>query len=157
MTAAPVYEAGPIKRQRATREEMAARLDAVYEIVAESQPTGIRFVYYRGVARRLVPKSDNGYAKIQRAVKTLRETGRMPWSWIVDSSRWMRKPETWTSIDQMLADAASSYRRALWTDAAVNVEVWCESESVAGVLYPVTEEWDVPLFPIKGQTSDSHG
>ena len=40
-------------------------------------------------------------------------------------------------------------------DADARVEVWCESESVAGVIWPVADEWDVPLFPIKGQTSAS--
>lgn len=55
----------------------------------------------------------------------------------------------------MLADAASSYRRAPWQDADARVEVWCESESVAGVIWPVTNEWDVPLYPMKGQTSAS--
>jgi hypothetical protein len=67
----------------------------------------------------------------------------------------MRKPETWNSKEELLLAAASSYRRALWPDAAARVEVWCESESVAGVIWPVTSEWDVPLFPIKGQTSAS--
>lgn len=134
---------------------MAARHDAVFEIVERSQPTGIRFVYYTATVRHIVPKTDPGYVKVQRAILKMRREHRIPWSWIVDSNRWMRKPETWGSIDEMLADAAASYRRALWRDSSVAVEVWCESESVAGVLYPVTAKWDVPLYPIKGQTSDS--
>ena len=85
----------------------------------------------------------------------LRETGVIHWTSITDSSRWMRKPETWDSVDEMLSDAASSYRRSLWRDADTRVEVWCESESVAGVIWPVTNEWDVPLYPMKGQTSAS--
>jgi len=134
---------------------MANRLDAVYEIVESNQPTGIRFTYYTATTRGIVPKTDAGYVKIQRAILAMRRSGVMPWSWIVDTNRWMRKPTTWGSVEELLDDTASTYRRAMWRDSDVAVEVWCESESVAGVLYPVTAKWDVPLYPIKGQTSDS--
>jgi hypothetical protein len=150
-----VYEAGHTKRKRSTKTELAARYEALSEIVAAAAPTGVRFCYYRAVSQGIVPKTNNGYVLVQRALMHLRETGAIPWASITDSSRWMRKPETWNSVEDLLADAASSYRRALWSDANALVEVWCESESVAGVIWPVTSEWDVPLYPIKGQTSAS--
>lgn len=149
------YEAGRINRSRATKAEMEARYDALAEIIAAEQPTGIRFVYYTATARGLVPKNDHGYDKVQRAILAMRRAGRIPYPWIVDSGRWMRKPTTWGSLEEMLESAAKTYRRALWERSGTSVEVWCESESVAGVLYPVTSKWDVPLYPIKGQTSDS--
>lgn len=132
------------------------RLDAVEAIIAESAPTSVRFVYYRAVSQGLVPKSNStGYPQVQRATMKLRDTGRVPWTAIVDSSRWMRKPRTWLSADDALHDLTESYRRAMWQDVGTVVEVWCESESVAGVLWPVCHELDVPLFPIKGQSSAS--
>jgi hypothetical protein len=134
---------------------MEARYDAVYEIVRENQPTGIRFTYYRATTRGIVPKNDSGYNKVQRAILDMRRAGQIPWSWIVDTNRWMRKPTTYDDLEDALDDLTASYRKALWRDSDVVVEVWCESESVAGVLYPVTSKWDVPLYPIKGQTSDS--
>ncbi len=134
---------------------MQARYDALVQIVTEAAPTGVRFTYYRAVSKGIVPKNDNGYVMVQRALMHLRETGAVPWSSIVDSSRWMRKPQTWGSLNEMLSDAASSYRRDLWRRASTRVEVWCESESVAGVIGSETSQWDVPLFPIKGQTSAS--
>jgi hypothetical protein len=152
---AEVYGAGRIRRHRATRAEMEARKDSIFEIVAANQPTGIRFTYYTAVAKGIIPKTDNGYNKVQRAILEMRRSRRIPYSWIVDNTRWMRKPTTYGSLEEALRETAESYRRALWRDAKVAVEVWCESESVAGVLYPVTERWDVPLYPCKGQTSDS--
>jgi len=149
------YEAGHIRRSRATQAEMEARFDAIYRIVEKSQPTGIRFTYYRAVVEGIVPKTDSGYVKVKRAILQMRRDGILPWSWITDNSRWMRKPRSWDSVEDALADAASSYRKALWRDNHTAVEVWCESESVAGVLVPTTSEWDVPLYPLKGQTSDS--
>lgn len=134
---------------------MSTRMDALFEIVRENQPTGIRFTYYTAAAAGLVPKTDNGYVKVQRAIKAMRDSGRMPWSWIVDTTRWMRKPTSYGSVDEAMRQMSASYRLDLWRGSNVAVEVWCESESVAGVLGPITEKWDVPLYPIKGQTSDS--
>ncbi len=135
-----VYEAGHLKRSRATKAEMGDRHDALYRVVADSQPTGVRFTYYRAVALGLVPKTESGYYKVQRALAEMRESGRMPYEWIVDSSRWMRKPDSWDDLAAALAEVAASYRKDLWRQNGVAVEVWCESESVAGVLLPVTGE-----------------
>jgi hypothetical protein len=150
-----VYEAGHIKRRRATKAEMAERYDALIQIVEESAPTGVRFVYYRATTQHLIQKNDGGYDKVQRALAHLRSVGRIPYASITDSSRWMRKPRTWDNAEDALAELTSGYRRGLWQNARACVEVWCESESVAGVLWPVANKWDVPLYPIKGQTSIS--
>ena len=100
-----VYEAGHIKRKRSTKTEMAERYEALIEIVAAAAPTGVRFCYYRAVSQGIVPKTQNGYVLVQRALMHLRETGDIPWTSITDSSRWMRKPETWDGVDELLADA----------------------------------------------------
>lgn len=155
MTADAVCVAGHTNGSRPTKGQLAARYDAIYNIVRDAQPTGIRFAYYTATTRGIVPKTKAGYVKVQRAILHLRRTGVMPWEWITDSTRWMRKPESYGSVDEALADLAASYRKALWRDTDAVVEVWCESESVAGVLYPATAAYDVPLYPIKGQTSES--
>lgn len=149
------YQAGLIKRVRPTRAQTAHLRESLYQIVDESKPTGIRFVYYRAVARGLVEKSDGGYDKVQYALKQLRENGTIPWGWIVDSSRWVRRPRTFDDAADALTDMARGYVRNIWSDADAVVEVWCESKSAAGVLAPVTFKWGVDLFPITGQTSDS--
>jgi hypothetical protein len=150
-----VYEAGHIKRKRSTKTEMAERYGALVDIVTDAAPTGVRFCYYRAVSQGIVRKTNNGYVLVQRALMHLRETGIIPWESITDSSRWMRRPDTWDGVDGLLRDLSKSYRRPLWDEADARVEVWCESESVAGVIWPITDEWDVPLLPMKGQTSAS--
>lgn len=151
----PPYAPRRTKRTRATKTEMADRQNAILRIVASEQPTGIRFAYYTASTLGLVPKTKAGYGKVQRAILAMRRDGRLPWDWITDTNRWMHKPESYGSVDEALAEVAASYRKALWRDAAVVVEVWCESESVAGVLLPITSVYDVPLYPIKGQTSET--
>jgi hypothetical protein len=43
----------------------------------------------------------------------------------------------------------------LWAQGSAKVEVWCESESIAGVLIDVTTNWDVPLLPTHGYSSET--
>jgi hypothetical protein len=99
-----VYEAGHIKRKRSTKTEMAERYDALVDIVTDAAPTGVRFCYYRAVSQGIVPKTNNGYVLVQRALMHLRETGVIPWESITDSSRWMRRPDTWDGVDGLLRD-----------------------------------------------------
>ena len=65
----------------------------------------------------------------------------------------MRKPPTYSGLAQMLDEQSKLYRRALWSNQAVDVEVWLEKDALLGVLYPVTSKWDVPLMVTRGYSS----
>jgi hypothetical protein len=153
MSAPTVYAASSVKRVRATKAEMVERRDRLYEIVQTDRPMTVRHAYYRAVVAGIVPKNDSGYGKVQRALAEMRLDGTIPFSWIVDNARWMRKPSTFDSIEDALSDVAAFYRRDLWAHSPVRVEVWCESDSIAGVLYEVTARHVVPLFPVRGFSS----
>jgi len=45
------------------------------------------------------------------------------------------------------------YRKSLWTEADRYVEVWLEKDALAGVVYPITEMYDVPLMVARGYAS----
>ena len=79
----------------------------------------------------------------------------MPYSSITDGTRWVAKPTTHSNLETMLADAAISYRRALWHDQAANVHLFTEKDAISGVVLPVTEQWDVPLGIMRGYCSES--
>lgn len=57
------------------------------------------------------------------------------------------------SAAEALAWTARTYRRAIWDDQLAYVEIWCEKDALAGVLYQVTESWDVPLMVTRGYPS----
>lgn len=138
---------------------MESRYNLIDEIVAEDAPTSVRHTYYRAYKPLFGQKDSGGsrsiYTKIQRAILQLRRAGRIPYSHIVDSTRWMRRPTTYTSVEDALAETARTYRRDLWERSEYRVEVWCESESIAGVLIDATWEWGVPLMPTRGQSSET--
>jgi hypothetical protein len=130
--------------------------DGFFALAEEHQPLTIRQLFYRAVAIGLIDKTQAAYnSLVVRLMGQMREEGRVPFDWIVDNTRWMRKPRTYSGLRQMLEYTRSTYRCAIWDTQSVYVEIWCESDSVAGILYPVTEEFDVPLMPCSGQPSKS--
>lgn len=155
MTAASAaYKPGRIKRYRRTKADMAALRDTLVEIVAEQQPCTVRQAFYAASVLGLVKKTEGEYKNtVIRLLGQLRLDGRIPFDWIVDNTRWMRKPDTFSSLDDALNETARTYRRALWDDQDAYVEIWLEKDALAGVLCDVTYLWDVPLMVAKGSSS----
>lgn len=114
----------------------------------------VRQVFYRMAVKNVVPKQKSrGYNTVQRLLAEMRRSGRIPFNWIVDSSRMVRKPTTFDSAEDALRRTAQTYRRDLWADTDVHVQMWLEKEALAGVLCDTTEKWDVPLWVNRGYSS----
>ena len=138
---------------RASRDEMATRLDAIFDIVAEISPCSVRQTFYQTTVRGLMDKTERGYIKVQRALVAMRRAGRVPYGWIVDGTRWMHKPSSYSSLEQALKRTAESYRRAVWDEQDVRVEIWLEKQGLVGVIIGITAEFDVPLYVSRGFSS----
>jgi hypothetical protein len=138
---------------RATQQQMQARRIALWMLTQEFQPATVRQIFYQATVHGIVAKTEAGYDQIQRCLVDLRLNCNMPFDWIVDNTRWMRKAASYTSLEEMLRIGAETYRRAVWADADCYVEVWCEKDALAGVLMPVTSEFDVPLMVARGYSS----
>jgi hypothetical protein len=154
---AKFYNASPIKRQRATAAEMQQRADFLIDYAEQHGPVTVRGLYYQAEVAGLpgIDKSDNSYNKIQRQVLQLRRTGQMPYRNIADATRWMRKPSSYDGVADALEETARTYRKALWIDTDDYVEIWCEKDALAGVIYPVTSRYDVPLMVTRGFSSET--
>ena len=113
----------------------------------------VRQVFYQATVVGLVEKTETGYGKVQTDLVQMRRAGALPYGWLADNTRWQRKPDTFGSIQEALDDTAHFYRKALWRDADAYVEVWLEKDALAGVVYPVTERYDVPLMVARGYAS----
>ncbi len=123
----------------------------IYEIASGGYPMTVRQVFYQLSNRGLIDKTEAEYKQtVVRLMAKMRLEGNLPFDWVADNSRWMRKPNTHSSLKNMLDITASAYRRALWDDQDVYVEIWLEKEALSGVVYPVTSQWDVPLMVTRG-------
>jgi hypothetical protein len=115
VTPAPFYEASPIKRPRATKVEVEQRREALYRIIAAMRPMTVRQVFYQATVADLVEKTEAGYAKVQTDLVHMRRTGALEYGWLVDNTRWQRRPRTFSGIEECLLDTATLYRKSLWS------------------------------------------
>ena len=150
-----LYGTSTVKRTRRTKAEIEELENAIYKLAGAEQPCTIRGVFYRVMSEGLVPKTENGYRQVQIRVLLMRRRGDIPYGWISDGTRWTVKPRTWSRVDRALANTALSYRRALWDDQDVYVEIWSEKDAIRSVVAPVTAEFDVPLMVARGYPSES--
>jgi hypothetical protein len=150
------YSASPIKRPRRLKTEVKAIRDAIEAILEPDHPQTVRQVFYALTVRGLIKKVEGEYQQtVIRLLGDMREAGDIPFEWIADNTRWMRKPSSFTGVEQCLTSTANFYRRNLWTSMPVQVEVWCEKDALAGVLMEETEIYDVPLMVARGYSSMS--
>jgi hypothetical protein len=85
----------------------------------------------------------------------MREKEQIPFEWITDNTRLMRKPSSFTNLKSCLEATAKFYRRNVWSNMSVYVEVWVEKDALSGVLMTETEVYDVPLMTARGYSSIS--
>ncbi len=154
MSRPPVYSASRIKRRRPTKAEVEQLKVAIEDFLLQRHPCTNRQVYYRLVSQGLIEKTENQYDAVCRLLKIMRvQEGRIPFEWIADHSRWMRKPSSHSCIEEALRETAETYRRDLWQSQDVYLEVWLEKDALAGAVFEVTSQWDVPLMVTRGEPS----
>jgi len=156
--AAPTSRTRPTKPGgRRTAADIRRIKDAICSVLVEDHPMTVRQIYYRLVSLGEIDKTEGEYKQtVCRLLGVMRREREIPFGWIADSTRWMRKPESYSSLQAMLRRQKRIYRRSLWADQDAYVEVWLEKDALAGVLYDVTEEWDVPLMVTRGYPSLSY-
>jgi len=153
MTPVEIYETSQIKRHRATKAEVRRRRADLFEIMSGMHPMTVRQVFYQASVRGIVEKSESGYDRVQHDLVLMRRAGDLPYGWLVDNTRWQRKPQTFGSVEEALRETAELYRKALWNDVDQYVEIWLEKDALSGVIYPITSLYDVPLMVARGYAS----
>jgi hypothetical protein len=135
-------------------EKSRARRDAVFDLADEYDVMTARQVFCQPVSRGVVPNTENGgYRPVQAQVLKMRREGALPWEFIADSTRWMRKPPTWDSVEDALRATECTYRRNLWRAQGVRLEAWLKKDALAAVVADATVRWDVPLMVLRGTSS----
>jgi hypothetical protein len=138
------------------RAKTAALWIAVMRAFQEAgAPQTVRQVFYKVTTFGHVPKTEAGYKQIAYHLLTMRRAGVLPYWWIADNTRWTRKPKSYDDISQFLTISRDAYRRSLWAGQSDYVEIWCEKDALAGVLYEVTADFDVPLMVTRGFSSET--
>jgi hypothetical protein len=124
------------------------------QLACEQQPITLRGLMYQIVSAGWLPSTDREhYNRIGRVMTTLREAGVVPFKWIVDNIRSTEKPSSWAGLGDFADTVKRAYRKDLWSQLPEYVHVIVEKDAIAGVLAPITREYDVRLSPIRGYVS----
>jgi hypothetical protein len=118
-------------------------------------PVTVRQMFYLLSVRGAINKTEGGYRQVQRQLVLMRREGLIPYNWIADNTRWVRRPTTYSGTADALRRMAASYREGVWESLPEYVEVWCEKDALAGVLMDVTGPYDVSLMVARGFASES--
>jgi uncharacterized protein DUF2399 len=118
-------------------------------------PMTVRQMFYALVSSGAIPKTEQGYDQVGYYLLNMRRCGVIPYSFIADNTRWMRKQHTYASLADFLDASQELYRKAVWDEQPVRVEVWIEKDALASVVYEVTDPWDVPLMVTRGFPSET--
>ena len=109
------YGSSPIKRHRRSKVEIETIKTAIQEVLADENPMTVRQVFYRLVSLGTIDKTEAEYkTTVCRLLTDMRRNGEIPYRWIADNTRWMRKPETYSNLEQAVQETAQFYRRRLW-------------------------------------------
>jgi len=128
---------------------------AILALPDEHDQMTVRGIFYALTVRGVVAKTEPGYRQVQRQVLLLRREALLPWAFVADGTRWVREPDTWDSVEDVLQETARIYRRNLWRTQKVRIEVWLEKDALAGLLVREIHRWGVRLMVSRGQSSDT--
>ena len=156
MTAPRTNRSRPTKHRRSLRDMLRLR-QKIYRVVEENAPMTVRQVFYQLVGLGAISKTETEYkTTVIRLLTDMRLKGELPFSWLADNTRWMRKPRTFDSLEDALQLTAETYRRATFMNQPNYCEVWLEKDALAGVIYEETAKYDVPLMVTRGYASISY-
>ena len=139
---------------RRTKADIAAIRDTIIEVIEDDPPMTVRQVFYQLVARGVIEKSEQQYqGTVIRLMTEMRLAGDLPYDWVVDESRRVRLTQTYENLADAIEQTAQFYRRSALKQSDDYLEVWCEKDALAGSLWDVTSEYDVPLMVSRGMPS----
>jgi hypothetical protein len=150
-TARRSYRACPTRR---TKADIAAIRDTIIAVVKEDPPMTVRQVFYLLVARGAIEKSEEQYqGTVIRLMTEMRLSGDLAYDQVVDESRRVRITQTFNNVADAVAYTAEFYRRSALAQSDDYLEIWCEKDALAGALWDVTSDYDVPLMVSRGMPS----
>jgi hypothetical protein len=133
---------------------MDAIRQAILDVITDDPPMTVRQVFYQLVARGVVERTEAQYQRtVIRLMTEMRKCRQLPYELVIDESRRVRITQTFDNVRDAIEHTAECYRRSALAQAGAYVEVWSEKDALAGAIWDVTSEYDVPLMVSRGMPS----
>ena len=144
------------RRFRRTKADIKTIHQAIGRVLKEEHPMTVRQLFYALVVLDVVQKTEKDYSQtVIRQLTKLRRAGIIPYEWIEDNTRWVRQPDTYLGLADAVMSLQEDYRRALWEESPVHLEMWCEKDALGSVIAKVTIPYDVALMVSRGFSSET--
>ncbi|MBA7656354.1 hypothetical protein ES703_64278 [subsurface metagenome] len=113
----------------------------------------LRQIFYQLVARQVIENHHKEYKRVKEALVHARKSGMIPWSWIEDRTRQPRTFPMWRDLSEFSEDVLRSYRKEIWNDQPLYVELWLEKEALSGIFMEILEPFGITLNVGRGNDS----
>ena len=148
------------KKSRGPSKASAALRQRIIQVVEESAPLSVRHLFYRCLDQRFahVSKSERGYARVVYLKRSLCLDGALSWSQFTDATRYVighGSGYSGLNDDTFKDKVRELYRRDVWQNTGLQVQIWVEARSLAPSLSTITDECSVDVYAAGGQPSDS--
>ena len=151
----------PLEKFRHKRFHAAseARIDQANAILEEYGGQGfkltLRQLYYKFVARNLIPNNQKEYKKLGELINDARLAGLIDWDAIVDHTRSLRGLMTWEDPAEIVSAQAYNFRLDPWKNQKQRIEVWIEKDAAVSIVAPVCNAHRIDFFSCRGYTGQS--
>lgn len=142
-------------RKRRTNAELAIMKDACKRVIAEEGRLTVRHMFYRLVSMGIIPKTENAYDNLSNHLTNWRKVGDLPFSAFIDGTRWYHKSASYNTMMDALEESNRAFKINIWRRQPVYLELWVEKDAIMSIVSPVTREFDIPVFAVRGQASMS--
>jgi hypothetical protein len=129
--------------------------EVIESYLAQGLRLTLRQLYYQLVSRNIIPNTERDYKNLGSLVSKARLAGLMDWDAIEDRVRQPKYAADFEDLHELAEAAVSSYRLPRWRSQDYYVELWVEKDALAGVLWPLAQEFHVVLMVNRGYTSQS--
>lgn len=146
-----------------TREQDQLLKAELVRLAAELQPITVRGLYYQAVvsaALDFITKDSLGsttnYDLVQRRALTLRQSGELPWDWVVDESRASYGVNRWHNPAGFAETAPWFYRLDFWRSQRIRPLVMVEKAGQIPVYLQHARSLGADVAACKGYGSSTH-
>jgi len=115
----------------------------------------LRQLYYKFVARDIIPNNMREYKLLGQIINDGRLCGLIDWNAITDMTRNLQSVSHWTDPSEIVSAVANQFRIDKWSTQKVRPEVWIEKDAMASIVEGICRQLDVAYFSCRGYTSQS--
>jgi len=112
-------------------------------------PTSLQFLWYEAIMAKFIAKDPKNKRWIIEASTVLRESGRVPWDWVVDETRSVENYSGYPSVKAGLLAQLPYITIDPWKGKGILVVT--ESRSLKGVLNDIADKYRVQITSVNGQ------